>query len=116
MNKKVLISILVICLALTLTSCHSLKIGASDSGVTTALVPREYEVLGTVTMEGKITNIMGVYTSGGMGYSDLLAQAKAQYPGTDAVIDIYLDESAQYIFGVYNTFTQHYTATAIRYK
>ncbi len=116
MNKKVLFSILVICLALTLTSCHSLKVGASDSGVVTALVPREYEVLGPVTMEGKITNIMGVYTYGGKGYSDLLAQAKAQYPETDAVIDIYLDESAEYIFGVYNTFTQNYMGTAIKYK
>lgn len=116
MNKKVLISILVVCLALTLTSCHSLKAGISDSGVTTSLVPREYEVLGPVSMEGKVTNILGVYTYGGKGYSDLLSQAKAQYPQADAVIDIYLDESAQFILGVYNTFTQQYTGTAIRYK
>lgn len=114
--KKTFIIFAVVCALFVFTSCMSTKEGLSDSGVTTSLVPREYEVLGNVEMEGTVTSIMGLVTFGGKGYEELLDYAKKQYPQADAVIDIYKDYKSSMILGVYNTWTTDYYGTVIKYK
>ena len=115
MKKNILI-IAAVCAVLMLTGCMTAKEGLSDSGVTTALVPKEYEVLGTIEFDGTIKNVLGFVTWGGKGYEELLAEAVALYPEADAVIDIYKDYKASMILGVYNTWTTSYYGTVIKYK
>ncbi len=114
MKKKLFLVALVVCLVLT--SCVTGKTGLFGSGVTTNLAEKEYEILGPVEMKGTITNILGLFQWGGKGYADFMAEAKALYPETDAVIDIYEDVSASKILLVYNSFTRTYYGTAIKYK
>lgn len=114
MKKKLFLVALVVCLVLT--SCATGKTGLYDAGVTTNLVEKDYEILGPVEVKGTITNVLGFFQWGGKGYGDLIAEAKALYPETDAVIDIYEDVSESMIMLVYNTFTRTYYGTAIKYK
>lgn len=114
MKRKLFLLTLVVCLVLT--SCTSAKTGLFDSGVTTNLAEREYEILGPVEVKGTITNILGCFQWGGKGYGDLMEEAKALYPETDAVIDIYEDVSSHMIMLVYNTYSRTYYGTAIKYK
>lgn len=114
--KKSIIIVISLVFLLALTGCVSAKTGYNDSGVTTSLVPKEYEVLGKISFDGTVTNILGLFSFGGKGYEELLQKAKGTYPGADAVIDIYKDYKASSILGVYNTWTYSYYGTVIKYK
>lgn len=114
--KRTLLIVIVLVSLLSLTGCVSAKTGYSDSGVTTSLVPKEYEVLGEISFDGTVTNILGLFTFGGKGYEELLQKAKGRYPGADAVIDIYKDYRASSLLGVYNTWRYSYYGTVIKYK
>lgn len=114
MKKKIVIALL-LCLLVSLTSCETFKDGFKGAGVTTALKARDYEVLGPVTMDSNIKNILFFFTFGGKGYEEFLEKAKAEYPGCDAVIDIYEDFNSAQILLVYNAFKHRYMGTAIKY-
>ena len=109
-------AILILALALVLlASCANIKQPAASSGITTALVEKDYEVLGRVKLEAKVTNILGMFSFGGKGYADLLEAAIELYPETDDVINVYVDNTGSTILGVYNTFGKVLTGTAIKY-
>ncbi len=114
--KKTILIIAAVCAVLMLTGCMTAKEGLSDSGVTTSLVPREYEVLGSIEFDGTVKNVLGLFTWGGKGYEELLEEAVELYPEADAVIDIYKDYKASMILGVYNTWTTSYYGTVISYR
>lgn len=115
MKRKIFVLAVAVSLVLVLAGCSSMKEGLWDSGVTTNLETKKYEILGPVTLDGKVTNICFFWTFGGKGYSELMEEAKRLYPEADAVIDIYVDNNASTILGVYNKFGKSYYGTAIKY-
>ena len=109
--KRILASLLIIVL---LSSCMTVdSIPYSGAGITSALERKDYKVLGDVKVKGTVTNILGMFTFGGKGYEDLLAEAKEIYPECDAVINVYQDRGGKIILGIYNTLSFTLIGTAI---
>lgn len=113
--KKVTVSIILVLSLVLLASCMTAKQPYKSAGITTALVEKDYEILGEVQINAKITNIIGLFTFGGKGYAELLEEAKKVYPETDAVINIYEDTTGLTVLGIYNTWGKKLTATAVKF-
>ena len=75
-----------------------------QDGITTNLAVREYKELGDFT-----------YSSGKVGYTDILAAAKRIYPGCDDVIDIYTETVDSTILFIFHVRTINVYATAIKW-
>ena len=50
-------------------------------------------VLGEVSLEGTTTNVLGLFTFGGIRYTNLLAEARRKYGPVDDVVNVSVDVS-----------------------
>ena len=93
-----------------------------------AIEGRDYTILGTVQLEKKWFGILGfsiaaghvatdvyVFQKGGVSYSDLLAEARNQYPDADAVVDIQVDYEGSTYAVFYSQRKNIVTGVAIKY-
>jgi len=113
--KKLTIVLLIVLSLFTLSSCASMKEPYQAAGVKSVLVEKDYEVLGQITVNSTVKNVLGLFTWGGKGYEEVLEAAKEAYPETDEIINIYVDKKASSYFLVYNTWGYNITCTAIKY-
>lgn len=74
---------------LSLTSTDSAILNSSSIELDSRT--REYSVLGPVTISDTCQIVNGKIKTTGVGYKDILAEAKKLYPATDKVIDIIVD-------------------------
>ena len=135
MKKKLLHSLVVlglITICFAFISCGSMAQPMHLSDQTIKLEPREYNILGEVTKEGKIIGILGfwistgghgraghfVYMRGGAGYNDLVKEAKKQYgvSGVIDVINVTVDHSEAWTAFFYGRQTFTMRGIAIQYK
>lgn len=115
MKSKVIGMCLVLVVAVgLLTSCTTTKPG-SHGGVTTALVEKDYDILGRVELTGTRKAILGFNIGGGATYSDLLDKAVKQY-GADEVINVTLDHKTTDVGIFYVDTGWILTGLAIKYK
>jgi hypothetical protein len=91
-----------------------------------AIADRDYTILGTVKLEKKWFGILGfsipsvgvdayTYQNGGVTYSDLLDEARKQYPDADAVVDINIDFEGSTYAIFYSQRANIATGMAIKY-
>ena len=102
MKKTVLLLAIVAAVLLLAVACSTSSF--SQEGSTTDLAVREYKELGKFT-----------YSSGKVGYTDILAAAKAVYPECDEVIDIYTETVDSTILFIFHVRTINVYATAIKW-
>jgi hypothetical protein len=87
---------------------------------------RDYTILGTVKLEKKWMGVLGfsipsvgvdsyAYQKGGVTYSDLLDEARKQYPDADAVVDISIDYEGSTYAIFYSQRANIATGIAIKY-
>jgi hypothetical protein len=86
----------------------------------------DYTILGTVTLEKRWFGVIGFsiekasmdayfYQKGGISYSDLLEEARKQYPEADAVIDINVDYAGSFYGIFYAQRKNVLTGLAVKY-
>ena len=109
--KKLLIAAIVLVLAV---SC-STRLPYSDAGLVGNVIEKDYEVLGPVSVSGKVHNVLGFIQWGGFGYNDILEKARELYPETDAVINITQDVKNFSVAFFYNSFGMDFSGLAIKY-
>lgn len=102
MRKSVLLLVVIVAVLLFAVSCSTSSF--SQDGIATNLAVREYKELGKFT-----------YSSGKVGYSDILNAAKSIYPDCDEVIDIYTETVDSTILFIFHTRTINVRATAIKW-
>lgn len=115
--KKAIIAVLISVAVLLSMGCTSTtrmnSISGTDTYANTAVARKDFDIVGTVSVEGTVENIMGVYTRGGVTHKQLLDAAKEM--GGDAVINVYRDVTRRSYFIFYNTRTEILTGTVIKY-
>ncbi len=112
--RKILVVALVIMGVFMCTSCAT-KVPYSDAGLVGDLIDKDYEVLGPVSVSGKVHNILGIIGWGGIGYNDLLEEARRLYPEADAVINVTEDMTTFTVALFYNNFGWDFSGLAIKY-
>ena len=112
MRKSLMIILSVFAVFVLLSSCST---SYEEAGLTGEVVAKDYEVLGPVYVSGSNHNILGIIGWGGIGYNDLLAEARKLYPETDAVINVTKDVKTFNVLLFYNSFGFDLSGLAIRY-
>lgn len=74
----------------TVTSCTTIS-PKSWTTPASVLVEKDYEVIGRVTVEKKITKILFFNFGGRIGYDELLKEAEKKYPDCQEVINLKTD-------------------------
>lgn len=115
--KKLFITIFMAAAIFLMAGCTSTNRYNGMSGTSTyqnvELASKDFNIIGTVSVEGTVENIMGLYTKGGVTHKQLLDAAKAA--GGDAVINVYRDITRRSYFIFYNAYTEVLTGTVIKY-
>lgn len=112
MKKVVFAGLLAISVVL-LIGCVNTREITADPGVKGEVARKNYEIVGTVSIEKPVHTILGIFSWGGSTYKELLAQA--QEMGADGIINIYKDRKDFRILIFYWSYTDIITATAIKY-
>ena len=112
--RKTFIIVLVSLIVLVSTSCAT-RMPYAEAGLVGNLAEKDYEILGPVKVSGLNHNILGFIGWGGIGYNDLLEEAKRLYPETDAVINILEDRKSFTVALIYNNFGVELSGLAIKY-
>lgn len=107
--KNVVIILLV---ALFISSCASFSKPLSSDKSFPA--DGRYEILGPVTHTEKQKIILGLFWSGGTGYSALYAQARGRYRADD-VVSVSTDVHTFSVLGIYTEIIYTLRGIAIRY-
>lgn len=115
MRRKFLVVVFVAVLLVTLTSCTSYRLPSKEAGLVGNLIEKDYEILGPVTVSGRVHNLFWIFGFGGIGYKDILEEARELYPETDAVINITKDRTSFSLLLIYNNFGYEFTGLAIKY-
>jgi len=85
----------------------------NTSGTVYKLTTDDFEIRGTVTAEGKSTNILGILSEGNNGYEALLAEARSQ--GADDVMNVRVDVSYTNILFIYQKVNTRLSGQAVRW-
>ena len=110
-SLNVSVFLLVLVTLFVSTSCMSVP--ARPHSGTVALVPKDYTIVGKVTYEGTIRQVLGIRW-GGASYKALYSKAREM--GADEVINISVDVTDIVFLGIYNQAKIVMTGTAIKYK
>lgn len=111
-KSSVLILAMIVLLAVSFTGCTTSR-NVGNAGATVELAPIEYEIVGNITVDGNLHNVLGLFSWGGPTYEELLKEAREM--GGDDVINIYEDKTDSGFFPIYYQTKTVFNATVIKY-
>ena len=137
-RNQILLGVLALVFILSMASCATNVATSKPTNFEAKPIalnnPRNYEILGPVSLEKNWFGVLGVttpsmetllgstpmkdnylYQAGGVTYLDMFEKAKITYPNVDAVVDITIDYAGSFYGIFYATRKNIVTGIAIRY-
>lgn len=105
-------ALFIIVLLLGLVGCTSVP-----PTLQTPLAPKDYTVLGRVSVSTTNFSILGIgFNSGREGYNKLYKEAEKKYKNFDEIVNIYTDDSYMNIYLFFGKNTRTISGLVIKYK